>query len=360
MVNPLTRCVEDYSLPPFAQMREADIVPALRTAMAELALDLNAIEDDLSDPDADLTWESVMDRLEIIDDPLNRLWRIVIHLSYVANSPELRAAQVEVQAEVVTIQSRRAQSVEVFQAMNKLRASPQYDTYTVEQQRILERAILAATLSGVALNECDRRRCNQISIRLKELANTFSDNILDGTKAFSHMAYKRSDVEGLPDSILALLAQNAVKAGHPGATAANGPWRLSLELSAYSPVIECCSNRRTRQLMFDAHTHKAAVPPHDNTPIMEEMLRLRHELAQLLGYNSYAEVSLLDKTAPSVSAVEALIFDLRDKCLAISKVEMAEVADFALKHGQEEPLEAFDIAYWSVDTLFFKDGLLTT
>ncbi|RHY15581.1 hypothetical protein DYB32_010745, partial [Aphanomyces invadans] len=80
MVNPLTRCVEDYSLPPFAQMRESDIVPALRTAMAELALDLNAIEDDLSDPDADLTWESVMDRLEIIDDPLNRLWRIVIHL----------------------------------------------------------------------------------------------------------------------------------------------------------------------------------------------------------------------------------------------------------------------------------------
>ncbi|ETV95086.1 hypothetical protein H310_11369 [Aphanomyces invadans] len=99
--------------------------------------------------------------------------------------------------------------------------------------------------------------------------------------------------------------------------------------------------------MFDAQTHKAAVPPHDNTPIMEEMLRLRHELAQLLGYNSYAEVSLLDKTAPSVSAVEALIFDLRDKCLAISKVEMAEVADFALKHGQEEPLEEFDIAYWT-------------
>ncbi|CAK4460972.1 unnamed protein product [Aphanomyces euteiches] len=93
MVNPLTRCLEDYALPPFAQLRVSDIVPAIRTAIREYALDLNAIEDDLSFFQDDITWESVMDRLEIIDDPLNRLWRIVVHLQGVSNSAELREAK---------------------------------------------------------------------------------------------------------------------------------------------------------------------------------------------------------------------------------------------------------------------------
>ncbi|RLO02371.1 hypothetical protein DYB28_006084 [Aphanomyces astaci] len=153
VVNPLTRCLEDYSLPPFATLRVSDIVPAVRAAIAEMALDVNAIEDDLSDPDADISWATVMDRLEIIDDPVNRLWRIVIHLSSVADSPELRLAQSEVQAEVLTIQSRRAQSVPVFRAMQRLRASP----------------ILDATLNGVALNDTDKATFNAIHVKLKEL-----------------------------------------------------------------------------------------------------------------------------------------------------------------------------------------------
>ncbi|RHZ32929.1 hypothetical protein DYB26_013519, partial [Aphanomyces astaci] len=135
MVNPLTRCLEDYALPPFATLRVSDIVPAVRAAIAEMTLDVNAIEDDLSDPDADISWATVMDRLEIIDDPVNRLWRIVIHLSRVVDSPELRLAQSEVQAEVLTIQSRRAQSVPVFRAMQRLRASRGFhEDLTAEQQ----------------------------------------------------------------------------------------------------------------------------------------------------------------------------------------------------------------------------------
>ncbi|CAK4717698.1 unnamed protein product [Aphanomyces euteiches] len=130
----------DYALPPFAQIRVSDIEPAIRAAIQEYALDLNAIEDDLSFREDEITWESVMDRLEIIDDPLNRLWRIVLHLSGVANSAELREAKAAVQAEVLAIQSRRQQSVEIFEAKQTLHDSPQWSELTSEQQ-VYPRAI---------------------------------------------------------------------------------------------------------------------------------------------------------------------------------------------------------------------------
>ncbi|RHY80729.1 hypothetical protein DYB28_008954, partial [Aphanomyces astaci] len=124
VVNPLTRCVEDYSLPPYAQLRPDDIAPALLTAMAEFASDLEAIEDDLACPDAEISWESVMDRLEIIDDPLERLWCIVLQLMKAVNMPELRAAHSELEDQVVRLQNKRAQSVVVYQAMTALRDGP--------------------------------------------------------------------------------------------------------------------------------------------------------------------------------------------------------------------------------------------
>ncbi|KAF0774320.1 hypothetical protein AaE_001981 [Aphanomyces astaci] len=134
MVNPLTRCMEDYCLPPFATFHARDIAPAVRAAISEYALDLNALEDDLCDAD-DLCWTSVMDRLEIIDDPLRRLSSILEHLSTVANSPELRSAQDDVQEDILAMQSRRAQSPVVFHAMQTLRASPAFDSeFTTEQQ----------------------------------------------------------------------------------------------------------------------------------------------------------------------------------------------------------------------------------
>ncbi|RHY15261.1 hypothetical protein DYB36_005316 [Aphanomyces astaci] len=297
MVNPLTRCLEDYSLPPFATLRVSDIVPAVRAAIAEMTLDVNVIEDDLSDPDADISWATVMDRLEIIDDPVNRLWRIAIHLSRVTDSPELRLAQSEVQAEVLTIQSRRAQSVPVFRAMQRLRASP----------------ILDATLNGVALNDTEKARFNDIDVKLKEL--------------------------------------NAVAAGYDVATPAAGPWMLTLDRSNYSAVVTHCTNRSLRQLMYQAERTVATSPPYDNTPIIQEMLQLRREQAALLGFDSFASVSLENKMAPSASAVQDMLDLLRDKCVPLARAELADLEAFVKDFAPDVaattlPLQHWDIAFW--------------
>ncbi|RHY28764.1 hypothetical protein DYB32_005725 [Aphanomyces invadans] len=162
MVNPLTRCTEDYSLPPYAVLRASDVAPAVRAAIAEYTLDLNALEDDLCEADlSTLTWESVMDRLEIIDDPLEKLATILKHLTWVANSPELRAACGDVQPDIVEIKSRRAHSDIVFRALQALRASPAYEAdFTVEQQLSLD---IAAFMP--VMKQCSHRPTREVLYR---------------------------------------------------------------------------------------------------------------------------------------------------------------------------------------------------
>ncbi|KAF0685949.1 hypothetical protein As57867_022161, partial [Aphanomyces stellatus] len=314
MVNPLTRCLEDYALPPYATMCVEDIVPAVRTAIAEMELDLTSVEDDVAASE-DLTWESVMDRLEIIDDPLSRLWHIVVHLESVANSAALRAAKATVQTEVIRMESRRAQSTLIFQALERLRGGPAFATYSPEQQRLVEMEIQKATLSGVGLIDNAKDRFNDIHVRLKDVRTQFANNVLDAIQAYELLVYDKSQLAGVSDSILASIAQNAVAAGHRDATAATGPWKLSLETPVYLPIMRTCTNRTLRQELYRAHMTKASASPHDNAPVMVEILQLRRERARLLGFESFAELSLADKMAPSVKAVEAMLQDLVETCL---------------------------------------------
>ncbi|CAK4071974.1 unnamed protein product [Aphanomyces euteiches] len=346
MVNPLTRCVEDYALPPFAQLRVSDIVPAIRTAIQEYALDLNAIEDDLSYFEDEITRESVMDRLEIIDDPLNRLWRVVLHLTSVANSVELREAKAEIQAEVLAIQSRRLQSVEIFEAMQTLRDGPEWPNLTSEQQRILDRAILEMKLNGVTLTGGAKERFNEVDLRLKELADVFSNNVLDATKFSQLIVHDRSELEGLADTALGVFARDAATAGFEGATAKNGPWKLPLDKFGCPRVLAKCSVAATREAAYRAYRTIAGSPPYDNTRVLLEMLQLRQERANLLGYSTFAEMNLADKMAPTVDVVQETLRELRDKCFAVASVEMLELQAFAAAHGQTAPLEPWDINYW--------------
>ncbi|RHY72506.1 hypothetical protein DYB38_009652 [Aphanomyces astaci] len=300
VVNPLTRCVEDYSLPPYAQLRPDDIAPALLTAMAEFASDLEAIEDDLACPDAEISWESVMDRLEIIDDPLERLWCIVLQLMKAVNMPELRAAHSELEDQVVRLQNKRAQSVVVYQAMTALRDGPTYVTLTTEQQVTIGRA----TASGVNLVDHDKDRFNAIHVRLQAL--------------------------------------NAVAAGHVLATAESGPWKLSLESPVYDPLLKYCASRPIREQLYRANNDKAKA----NEPVVVEILQLRLQLAHMLGFRSFFELSLVNNSAPSVDSVFDTLDELRNKAFPRSQAELRQLEGLAAAHNHPLPLEPWDVPYW--------------
>ncbi|ETV85612.1 hypothetical protein, variant [Aphanomyces astaci] len=346
MLNPLTRCVQEYALPPFAQLRPDDYAPALRTAMEELATDLEAIEEDLADPGADISWESLMDRLEIIDDPLDRLWGVVTHMSMVANVPELRTVQAELEPEVLAVQGKRAQSVVIYKAMVALRDSSDWNLLTPEQQRILHRSIQTATLTGVHLVGTNKARFNAIHKRLLELKTATMNNVFDASKAYSHWIYDKQQLDGVPHSTLSHMALNAAQSGHRDATAEKGPWKVSLEASVYQSILKHCSNRHLRQYLYLANNTKASVHPFDNQPHVVEMLRLRQEQAHLLGFPTYADLCVADKMAPSVDAVTALLEELRVQCFPIAQAERRQLETYAAAHNHPLPLEPWDISYW--------------
>ncbi|CAK4709467.1 unnamed protein product [Aphanomyces euteiches] len=201
-------------------------------------------------------------------------------------------------------------------------------------------------LNGVALTGGAKERFNEVKIRLKELVDIFYNNVLDDTKSTHLIVHKHDDIEGIPDSNLAVFARDAVAAGYEGATAADGPWKPPLDRQTSGTVLNNCKNAATREAVYRRNRTIASTPPYDNTPVILEMLQLRQERANLLGYSTFAEMNLADKMAPTVQVVQETLRELRDKSFPVSAVEIREVEAFAVSHGQTLPLQPWDIPYW--------------
>ncbi|KDO30882.1 hypothetical protein SPRG_04784 [Saprolegnia parasitica CBS 223.65] len=345
--NSLTQAVRERKLPPFRSLAVAEMAPALREAIKAFEADVSTIEATLRAKTQPVEWQTIMDPLEIQGDALQRLWGIVGHLMSVQNSPALREVHAAMQTEVVTIFTRFSQSPEIFAAYKELRSSASWATFSEAQQRIIDSSIRGATLSGVGLEGEEKDRFNQLQLRSAELKTKFSNNVLDATKAFSLIVTNKDELDGVPASLLPLLAQNAAADGHDGATAENGPWKLSLDMPVLLPMLKYCTNRTLRETLYRANATKASVVPHDNTEIINETLRLRQERAKLLGFSSYAELSLATKMAPSVDDVNRMHNELRAKCHPIAVAELDQLAAYATTHGQTTPLALWDVAYWT-------------
>ncbi|KAF0697957.1 Aste57867_11387 [Aphanomyces stellatus] len=360
--NSLLQCVAERTLPPFQKLQVEEMAPAVRHAIAQLDRDLSTFEESLRTPGRKLTWESVMDTLEVRADPLERLWGIVGHLMSVKNSPELRQVHADLQAEVVTIFTRFAQSEDIYHAYKELRASECWPSFDSAQKRIIEASIRSATLSGVGLSGKNKERFNAMQLRSAELKTKFSNNVLDATKAFAQIVTDKRTLDGLPDSVLQLLAQNAAADGHADATADAGPWKLTLDMPCYLPLMKYATNRTLRETLYRASVTRAGDAPFDNVDVIRETLALRQERAALLGFGSYAELSLATKMAPSVDAVEAMTNELRAKCFDLAKDEVRVLGEYAAAHGQTEPLAHWDVAFWAekrrVDLFALDDELV--
>jgi oligopeptidase A len=186
-------------------------------------------------------------------------------------------------------------------------------------------------------------------MELAELSTKFSNNVLDATKAFSLTLTKKEEVDGLPPSLLSLAAQAARDAGAENATPENGPWRITLDFPSYYPFMQYSARRDLREVLYKAYISRAAAGELDNNPIIERILTLRQELAGLLGYKTYAEVSLASKMAPHVEAVEKLLEELRAASYDAAVKELEELKAFAASKGVAEAndLKHWDIAYWA-------------
>jgi oligopeptidase A len=191
-----------------------------------------------------------------------------------------------------------------------------------------------------------KERFNEIQQELSQLSTKFTNNLLDATKAYKKLLTDVADVAGLPESALAGAAQQAAKAGHEGATAAAGPWLFTLDFPSFFPVMTHATNRELRREMYVANITRASAGEGDNTPIIGSVLALRAEKARLLGFASFAEVSMASKMATLESA-HALLEQLRAAAVGGARRDLQDIKDHAAAGGFAGELAQWDVSFWA-------------
>ncbi|MEJ2646103.1 MAG: M3 family metallopeptidase, partial [Gammaproteobacteria bacterium] len=213
------------------------------------------------------------------------------------------------------------------------------------QRKIIDNALRDFRLSGIELDAEQRARYKAIMQELSSLTSKFEENLLDATNGWSREVTDEALLAGMPDSAKALARQTAEQRGVDG-------WLITLEFPSYYPVLTYADNRELRREVYTAYVTRASdegpnAGQWDNTPVMERILALRHEAAQLLGYANYAERSLATKMARSTDQVLGFLNDLAARALPMAKQDLEEVRAFARDNHSVTELESWDVAYYS-------------
>ncbi|WP_323061246.1 oligopeptidase A [Aeromonas hydrophila] len=329
------------SLPPFSQIQPDQVQPAVTQAIADCK---QKISDVLAQRDPH-TWDSLIAPLEEVNDRLARIWSPVSHLNSVLNSEALRAAHDACLPLLSEFQTYVGQHEGLYQAYRELAESDDFPLLSGAQRKEIQNTLRDFRLSGIGLPAEAQQRYGEIQARLSELASRFSNNVLDATQGWNKLVTDEAELAGLPQSAQAAARQLAELKGKEG-------WLFTLDIPSYLPVMMYADNRALRDELYEAFTTRASdqgpnAGKWDNSAIMTELLALRRELAQLLGFANYAELSLATKMADKPEQVVNFLTDLAAKSLPQGKAELEEIRAFAAEqHGQGE-LAAWDLAYYA-------------
>ncbi len=338
MSNPL---LESLPLPSFARIDASHVRPAIEQLIGENRETIRL----RLEKGGPYTWNNLVEPLETVDDRLNRAWSPVSHLNAVMNSDALRDAYngcIPLLSEYAT---EVGQNDALFAAYREISESDEFQQLDAAQKRIIENALRDFRLSGVDLPPEKKERFKAVVQELSRLTSQFQDNVLDATQGWHQAIEDESLLKGIPDSARAMAAEAAKAMGLKG-------WVFNLEFPSYIAVMTHADDRALREAFYTAYATRASdqgptAGKWDNSAIMEQILALRHEEAQLLGFSNFAELSLATKMAPSVDAVEAFLTDLADRSLPSAREDLATLKAFAREDlGIPDP-QAWDLTYAS-------------
>jgi oligopeptidase A len=259
----------------------------------------------------------------------------------------MRQAYAEAQPMVVEFSSRLGQSRPVYDSLVALQASPDFATFSQALQRTIALLARDATLQGVGLEPEERERFNAIKQELAGLSTRFTNNVLDATQSYALILTDAADVSGLPPDSLSLAAGKARTRGHENATAENGPWAVTLDLPSFLSFMQHAARRDLREAVYRAYITRASEGEGDNLPLIRRILSLRREQAAMLGFATYADMSLARKMAPDVAGIEALLTTIRDAATEPALNDLIELGDLAASRGQDGEVQPWDVMYWT-------------
>lgn len=287
------------------------------------------------------TWDNLIHPLELMKNELERFWAPLSHLHSVADEPNLRACYESCLPKLSAYESALGQNQALYEAVKRVDAIALNPT----QQKILSDMLRDFKLSGIALSAEQKERYKSIVSRLSQLTNQFENNVLDAVQDFRYHVTDIGRLAGLPTYALANAAELAKEHHLTG-------WAIGLDAPSYVAVLTYAEDRALRETIYQAYVTRASdqgpsAGKFDNTAVMQEILSLRFEMARLLGFAHYAELSLATKMAESPAQVISFLNDLVAKTQEQARAEFKELSDWAREHLYLETLAPWDIAFAS-------------
>ncbi|MDH5896099.1 oligopeptidase A [Vibrio splendidus] len=338
MSNPLLTFTD---LPPFSQIKPEHVKPAVEQVIEECRNKIEQVLEGNTSP----SWDNLVAPIDEVDDRLGRIWSPVSHMNSVMNSDELRDAYESCLPVLSEYGTWVGQHKGLFEAYKAIKASEAFSALNQAQQKTITDALRDFELSGIGLPADEQHRYGEISKRQSELGSQFSNNVLDATMGWSKQITDVAELAGMPESALAA-AQAAAEAKEQEG------YLLTLDIPSYLPVMTYCDNQDLRRELYEAYVTRASdrgpnAGKWDNTEIITEQLKLRHEIARMLGFSTYSEKSLSTKMAETPDQVLGFLNDLAVKAKPQGEREVEELRQFAEKEFGVSELNLWDIAYYS-------------
>lgn len=336
MNNPL---LHSSSLPLFDQIEPSHVAEAVDALLGEAERALT----EATANDFPAQWSAMARVLDVATEKLSRAWGAVSHLNAVADSPALRESFNAALPRVTEFWTRLGSDERLYAKYKAMDPA----TLTADQRQARQNALRNFVLGGAELQGQAKMRYAAIQERLAELSQKFSENALDATDHWS-LLVDPSELAGVPQDVIDAACAAAQKEGHEGKA------RLSLKMPCYLPVMQFAHSQALRQTLYRAYTTRASDQAQgpavqwDNSSLMQEILRLRKEEAGLLGYENFAQVSVIPKMADSPEKVITFLRDLAARARPFAQKDMEDLRDFAQAQGSfDGELHAWDIPYLS-------------
>ena len=334
--NPL---LDFTGLPRFDQIQPAHVTPAIDQLLTEA----RGVVSRITASDAGVTWDSVIEPLNEATDRLARSWGAVSHMNAVVDTPELREQYNLNLPKLTEFWTELSQNEALYEKFKELAAAPDFAQWSAVRRKVVENELRDFRLGGAELAADKKERFKQVRERESQVSTRFAENVLDATNAFALYIDDASALAGVPQDALQMLSESAQADGKTG-------YKISLQYPSYSAIVDYAHDRALRQQVYRAYSTRASEfgdPDWNNGPLMVELLKLRREHAQLLGYKSFAEVSLVAKMAESPADVLDFLRDLARRAKPYAERDIGELREFASKHLGIADLQPWDVSYAS-------------
>lgn len=303
----------------------------------------------INKPVEQLDWEHIMQPLEDADAKLEQLVNIISHLHAVKDNDELRKVYSQMLPKISEFEAKIFQNKNLYQKILQLSATSEFKHFNSAQQKIIKDLLLNFKLAGINLSIEKQIRYKEITTEISKLSDQFAKNLLDATQSWSYYIAKEHEhrLNGLPTHVVSAARDNAVKHGK------SDGWVITLDVPSVDAVLRYATDRNLRKIIYKAHVTKASEQfpqqfiKFDNSKIMQNIIKLRAELAVLLGFKNYSEYSIVKKLAKSTDEVLNFLNELTIKSLPIAKKEFAKLQEFANSKDQITSLQAWDVTYYA-------------